>query len=240
MILDILAILVGLLAIAQFFIKRINHWTTASKIVTFLLLAIISVLLWQCKGCANSVTDIDIDKRTSQEVIATPYNDSSPTPNVLSISMDDQTSASNSINMENPKPTATSVPTRAPDCRLCYANIVDSSGVDVTDSPYIVDSFGNEYREEVIFMRHYGNEFIIFSPLGEYSRFKGTAAIDENSSGTQSYMIEIFADDVSIYYLKIEKTDEPMQFDLDITDARLIKIVADGGVILGDGVFYNK
>ena len=218
MILDILAILVGLLAIAQFFIKDIAKWNKVSKIVTFLLLAIISILLVLCSRCKG--TEVDEPPVAPTITITTkPEGNSTPTPEPI------QTSAT--------------APAKLSECRLCDANIVDYYAADVSDSSYMKDSFGNKYRQEVVFDRNYENDFIIFSPLGEFTRFSGTVAVSEDSSGRFPYNIEIFADNVSIYYSTIEKTDEPVQFDLDITDARLIKIAADGGIIIGDGVFYN-
>lgn len=236
-ILDGLAILVGLLALAQFFIKHMTKWTTASKIVTFLVLAIISVLLWQCKTC-NVFNSIENGPEPSLVITTTPQNETWP----ISTTEAKPTDTLEVMNSSQPTPlviTDTSTQNKVSDCLLSDANVVDDFCVEVYPFEYWPDSFGNVYRQSVFFDDENNSGYIIFSPLGNFSRLKGTIAVFKAASNEKVRLIEIFADDTSIYNLVLNKTDEPVQFDLDISGARQIKIVADGDVIIGDGVFYN-
>lgn len=235
--LDVFAILVGLLAILQFFIKT-DNWTIPRKLLTCLILLVLSVSLFLLKDSYGSITD-DKGFESSPANKATQPGNLESIVTEIPISTEDPTERIQFNPAAEPASDATSEPEKTVDCRLSDANIVDHENVVVTDQRFVNDSFGNGYRQVAFFDYDYASGYVIFSTLGNYAGFKGVIAIYQYASSNNAHEIEVFADDNSIYYITIKKTDEPIQFSLDITGARLIKIVADGDIIIGDGVFYN-
>lgn len=204
---EVLAILVGLLAVFQFLIKT-DRWSLASKIVTCLLLAIISILLFLCKEFNNNSITSSVDDESSQALSTTLANNLTSTPTEVPMLAEApaptaySTKTAETTPMETPALTATPALAKALDCRLCDANIVDRENVTVTDQRYVNDSFGNSYRQEVVFDYIHNSGYVIFSTLGNYTGFKGTIAIYQYTvSGTKKHDIEIFMDDTSIYYI---------------------------------------
>lgn len=123
--------------------------------------------------------------------------------------------------------------------RSLDVHVVDSSCVDLYEHTH-TDTFGNKYRQEIYFSSDTYGGNIIFATLGDYTKFTGIIAVCEYEVyAARDLYIEIFADDVSIYTAKVKKTDEPIYFDLDISNARKIEIKADGYIIVGDGNFYS-
>ena len=197
---SILAVLVGLLAIVQFFFDKAK-WSIVSKFITLIFLAFVSMTLLFYDDISMFVTGSN-------------NNSSNSTTSVSSSSISSKTQT-----------------------RLDSINVVNADGVYLREDQF-EDSFGNTYKQELIF--DYDNSSIIFSPLGDFSYFKATLAIGSSEPEVDAkHTIEIFADDESIYSVTLLKTDEPLEIDININNARQLKIVADRHVIIGNGFLYN-
>ena len=77
---------------------------------------------------------------------------------------------------------------------------------------------------------------LVYRLAGAYQRFQATAGIDPTAPSQADVEISLFADEREIYHRSVRKSDPPILIDVDVRDARRLRIFVDYGnnIDIGD------
>lgn len=98
--------------------------------------------------------------------------------------------------------------------------IIDSSSAYYNN---VNDSYNNNYIDALYFQGSSGR--IIYNLNGKYEKIKGTIAVLKGGSLDKVSELQIYADNVSILNVNIDKMTEPFEFEENIFNAKTLKII---------------
>lgn len=122
--------------------------------------------------------------------------------------------------------------------KLSELKVVDSDDLEQREDA-VLDTFGNVYNyADQLKVYANTNAYAIYNVNKQFSKFSGTIACSDETGSEVGCILEIYADDKPVYTSGvITRTTPPIQFDIDITNASLIRIKGTGTKNIASNVY---